>query len=157
MAKRTLHAAFGHIIARNEFVKSETLVVDTTAAVRSHIFYTCGRFVWTNVVTGEIANECNAGLFIPGGAALHGVFKGEALDNGSVFYCLDPKINRDYLPEVHPVVITSSETLSAKTKLFLCSGTVQVKNQTISAPAQIKLESGAEVISVGGTAYGFLF
>lgn len=157
MSKRTLHPAFGYVIARNEFAQSETLVVDTTAPVRSHIFYTAGQFTWADAATNAHAIDCNVGLFIPGSESPVGVFKGEAISDGSVFYCVDPKLNRDYLPDVQAVTISGAHAFPAKTKLFLCSGTVVVKGKAITAPAQIKLHSDADVISAGGVAYGLLF
>jgi hypothetical protein len=86
-----------------------------------------------------------------------GVFKGEAIEEENVFYCVDPKINKKQIPELTTIHITSESTLPAGTKLFLCEGTVVVKDRVIRAPAQIKLASDVIVSCVGSPAYCLIF
>lgn len=157
MLKRTPHAAFSYVITRNIHSKGDLMLVDATAEKRSHIFYVKGKFVWKDRNTNAEAIECLAGDFLPGTTSPVGVFDGEALEEDSIFFCLDPKTNKKELPELTPVCIDSQSALSAGTKLFLCEGTVVVKDREISAPAQIKLSSDAVVSCVGSPAYGLIF
>jgi hypothetical protein len=159
MLKRTPHAAFSYVITRNRHDKGDFMFVDATAEKRSHIFYVKGKFIWKDNSTGVEVNNCLAGDFIPGADGLVGVFKGEALDEESIFFCVDPKSNKKELPELTPVRITSQTpyTSLAGTKLFLCEGSVLIKDREITAPAQIKLSSDTIIFCVNNPAYGLIF
>jgi hypothetical protein len=157
MLKRTPHAAFSYVITRNIHTKGDTMLVDATARKRSHIFYVKGIFTWVDNTTGAHVLDCSAGDFLPDAVGPVGVFKGEALDEESIFYCVDPKTNKKELPELTPVRIDSQSELPAGTKLFLCEGTVLIKNKEITAPAQIKLASDAVVSCVGSPVYCLIF
>jgi len=157
MLKRTPHAAFSYVITRNRHDKGDFMFVDATAEKRSHIFYVKGRFTWVDNSTGAHVLDCSAGDFLPDAVGPVGIFKGEALEEESTFFCVDPKTNRKELPELTSVCIDTQSALPAGTKLFLCEGTVVVKDREISAPAQIKLSSDVVVSCVGSPAYGLIF
>lgn len=157
MATRTLHPAFGYVVARNQYVKGDLMFVDATVEKRSHIFYVKGNFTWTDNATDVKVIDCSAGDFIPSDAGPVGVFKGEALSDDSIFFCFDPKINKNTLPDLTPVRIDSQSQFSAGTKLYLCEGKVVVKDKEINAPAQIKLASGTVVSCVGSPAHCLIF
>ncbi len=157
MLKRTLHAAFSYVIARNSYAQGDFMYVDATAEKRSHIFYAKGKFKWKDNTTGADVIECSAGDFLPDAATPVGVFRGEALEEENIFFCVDPKTNKSDIPDLTSVRIDSQITLPAGTKLFLCEGTVLVKDKQISGPAQIKLASDAVVSCVGSAAYGLIF
>ena len=157
MLRRSVHAAFGWAIVRNRYALGDVALVDSTAAVRSHIFYTKGSFVWTDYESGEHVLDCAAGLFIHSDEAPRQVVKGESTAEESVFFCIDPKINKGRIPEVKPVSISTETTFLAGSKLFLCEGAVNIKGKVIEAPAQIKLTFDTPVVNTSDTAYGLLF
>jgi hypothetical protein len=152
-----MHAAFGWVIVRNCYGIGDVTLADTRAAVRSHIFYTKGSFVWTDHESGEHVLDCVAGRFIHSDEGPRRVVKGEATAEESVFFCIDPKINKGRIPEVKPVSISGETTLLAGSKLFLCEGAVNIKGKVIEAPAQIKLTFDTPVVNTSDTAYGLLF
>jgi len=152
-----MHAAFGWVIVRNCYGIGDVTLADTRAAVRSHIFYTKGSFVWTDHESGEHVLDCAVGSFIHSDEAPRQVVKGESTAEESVFFCIDPKINKGLIPKITPVLIEAEMTLPAGTRLFLCEGSVEIKGRTIPGPAQIRLNFDTLVVNTGSTAYGLLF
>lgn len=159
MLERTMHPTFnGYVVARNICMKDDLMFVDATAEERSQTFYVKGGYSWKDKNTEEHVRDCLPGDFFSNTTTPVGIFVGKALDDQSIFYCFDPKLNnKTAVPELTPLSIDSQITLIAGTKLFLCEGTIKVKDKDISGPARIKFAFDTVVSCVGTPAYGLIF
>ena len=158
MLTRTMHPAFGYVVARNICIKDDVMFVDATAEERSQTFYVKGRFSWDDKNTGDHVRDCLAGDFFSNATTPIGILAGKALDDKNIFYCFDPRLNnKNIVPELIPLCIDSQITLPAGTKLFLCEGTILVKDKEVSGPARIKFIFDTVVSYVGIPAYGLIF
>jgi len=158
MLTRTMHPAFGYVVARNICVKDDLMFVDATEEERSQTFYVKGRYSWDDKNTGAHVRDCLPGDFFSNTTTPIGILAGKALDEENIFYCFDPRLNnKTAVPELTPLCVDSEITLAAGTKLFLCEGTILVKDRDISGPARVKFTFDTIVSCVGTPAYGLIF
>jgi len=158
MLTRTMHPAFGYVVARNTCIKNDSIFVDATQEERSQTFYVKGRYSFKHKDTDDHITTCSAGDFFSNSTTPVGILEGKALDEQNIFYCFDPKLNnKTTVPELIPLCIDSETTLLAGTKLFLCEGTISIKDRDISAPARVKFTFDTVVSCVGNPAYGLIF
>ena len=74
-------------------------------------------------------------------------------------WCYSPEANRGYLPNIEKfeLVAGSDITLAANTKLFLCRGSLQTQDRTITGPTQVRIKTPDTSLKAVSHCYGLIF
>lgn len=151
--KLTPFACFGLMLMRNVYEEGETVNV-VTYDTSNNILYTSHGFELQNGIkvyeAGDLARvkqEHTPGTVI---ATMH--------DNYTV-WCYSPEANRGYLPEVEKFELAAgAETiLAVNTKLFLCRGSMQTQDRTITGPTQVRIKTPDAQFKAIADCYGLIF
>lgn len=147
-------ACFGYVLFQNEYPKGSVYDVQTSAISETVLFLTKGHFVFKNKETGEVLSEHFPGEFAYDW--VDNITEATAVEE-SVLFCLTPKVNRGYIPEVAPIVlqIGDTNTFEAGTRFFLCQGTAEVNSAEFTGPCQIGFK-GTQALKAKTDVYGLI-
>jgi hypothetical protein len=182
MEKQTIHRAFGYVIFRNEVGPS--VVSENHGVVNKNIYsvekpfsfdfdpseytkekynhvwlYTEGKVRSTNIETGDFF-EKSAGYCTVDDPHPLGTFRVEFLEP-TVFYCLGPEANlkrTPIIPKVKPLRLSQGESVKfdKQTRIFVCSGTLNMRGVIISDICQLTVNESTELIAETSV-YGLIF
>jgi hypothetical protein len=150
-------AAFGYVLIANYYDRGEEFNVNTYAESKTFLFCSSGDTVGKDRLTGRVIEEYKAGW------SNFGVNKTQEFTNfaneASVCWCYDPKLNKDFLPKITPIIIKRGDQLSVPnlTKLFLCEGTLSIQDREFVGPYQLHIKTGDKVLYAVSDCYGLTF
>jgi hypothetical protein len=152
------HAAFGHVLIRNDYVDGEIFEATIKSDFAYTIYWAKGAFENFNVSTGLGLVDFTAGYILRPGDYVGGVFRHTAAGE-TVVFCYDPVLNRGYTPGIDTWELAPQEqvTLPVGTKLFLCSGSLVIDGRKFDEPVQIAIKSEDKVVVAESQCYGLLF
>lgn len=150
--KQTPFACFGLVLIRNIYDEGETVNVEiyTTS---NNIHYITEGFemkdgVQTHVtgILGNVQQQLEPGSSV---VTMH--------DNYTV-WCYTPIHNRGFIPEITSFELgVGSETqLPSNTKLFLCRGSLQASDKTITGPTQVRIQTSDTRLTALTHCYGLI-
>jgi hypothetical protein len=147
-------ACFGYVILQNAYPKDSVYDVQTSSTSGTLLFLTKGHMVFKNKETGEVLDEHFPGAY--GSEWVDELYEVVAAEE-SVLFCLTPKLNRGYIPETMPVVLSVNDTAAydAGTRLFLCQGTIEVNGSEFTGPCQVGFK-GPQTIEAKTDVYGII-
>jgi hypothetical protein len=150
-------AAFGRVLYANYYEAGYTVDAVTSSDSKTVLMFTEGDFTVRDKATGEVVAQCNPGWI------RHGDYEDRLLtataNTESVSWCYDPKVNKDYVPEISLFSLKQGEstTLSAGTNLFICKGTLLVNENQFMDPYQIVVKTDNSNAVAVTDVYGLLF
>lgn len=157
MLNQKFRPAFGYIIAQNtvEPFSSYTTVIDNTSA--SVLFYTKG---YLEFFKGDSLKYTTfAGMMEVASNHPEDSYITVAGPDGCSFFCLDPKANKGFVPDVEFKKINANTSVEAleNMKIYLCQGQIKIDEDIIDGPKQIYVRSDKKVINTLTDCYIILF
>lgn len=158
MLNQKFRPAFGYIIAQNtvEPFSSYTTIVDENSA--SVLFYTSGYLdfskdgvtKYTTLIAGMMELSSNHS---------HGSYVTTAGPDGCSFFCLDPKANKGFIPDLEFKKINANISFEAleNMKIYLCQGQLKIDEDILDGPKQIYVRSPQKIINTLTDCYIILF
>ena len=142
------------MILENTHPKDTMYDVQTAAESGTVLFVTKGRMVVRDKETKEMLDEYVPGAFLT--EWKDGLSEVASVEE-TVLFCLTPKLNRGYIPEVAPVILQDNEAdfFEAGTKFFLCQGTAEVNGAEFTGPCQIGFK-GTQSLKAKTEVYGLI-
>jgi len=150
-------AAFGYVLIANYYTKGEQFDVVSTQGSKTFLFGTKGDITVTDKLTGRVIETRRAGW------TNNGINENQEYTNlvneDAECWCYDPKLNKDFIPKIVPVIINmgDSQNIPNNTKLFLCSGTLTINNIEFTGPYQLHIKTGDKVLVATTDCYGLTF
>jgi len=155
--KQKPFAAFGYVLIANYYNKGEEFNVNSSEDSKTFLFFSTSDITGKDRLTGRTLVEYTSGW------TNMGVNKTQEFTNtaneDSICWCYDPKLNKEFLPKITPVIIKRNDQLSVAnmTKLFLCEGTVTIQDKEFVGPYQLYIKTGDKVLYANTDVYGLIF
>jgi hypothetical protein len=151
--KLTPFACFGLMLMRNVYEEGETVNVEIYDTSNNVLYISQGFEMKDGVqtyVTGELAHvQQRHG---PGSTVV-------SMHDNYTVWCYSPEANRGYLPDIEKFELAAGAetTLAANTKLFLCRGSMQTQDRTITGPTQVRIKTPDAQFKATADCYGLIF
>jgi hypothetical protein len=151
--KQTVHACFGHVLFRNECDDGEFINVQIYTTSNNTLFAVQGHETRNGIRTFGAGDMVKSNKEIPAET-----YPAVMQDNYTV-WCYSPHWNKGQDPELEKLILDGgAETLlPIDTKLFLCSGTLQVGGKNLTAPQQIRIKTKQQLVTAIDPCYGLIF
>lgn len=150
-------AAFGYVLIANYYTKGEQFDVISTIDSKTFLFCSSGNTTGTDKLTGRVIETYTAG-WTNSGINTNQEYT-NIVNEDSVCWCYDPKLNKGFIPEITPIIIKMGEVVEIKnmTKLFVCEGVLTIEGKQFTGPMQLHIKSGDKVVTAETGCYGLQF
>ena len=151
------YAAFGYVLISQSFADGETYDVEVNSASDAMLLYVKGTFLHKNATGGQAYDFSPGTVLLPSDYIIN-TYKYTVVGDGLMF-CLGSAANRGYLPKASKFFLAAgdSTTLPVGTKLFHCTGQMDVNGKALADPTQVRSVSNPLSIQASTDCYGIIF
>lgn len=151
--KLTPFACFGLMLMRNVYNEGETVNVEIYDTSNNILYISQGFEMKDGVktyVAGDLASVQQQ--FRPGSTIV-------SMHDNYTVWCYSPEANRGHVPviEKFELAVGATTELAPNTKLFLCRGSLQTQDRTITGPTQVRIKTPNAELKAVSHCYGLLF